>query len=702
MRTKRFSFFVIFFISQSLICFAQMNLRGWNDAGQTWLVWEDTPPFPDTYRIYKSTTQLLDISNAENIGRIFEMDGRGFRLKKLSDTLNWTIPDGSGGLYTLKDNEALFVYTPYEEIGEYFAVLRDDNSIIGSNNQVGPIEQNIEKIQCHLQLSGIQEDFPYRVFAHWIDGSESRDSGRSDYPVMGNEHLNGIGHLFRIWEFPEGEKPELLPLSVVLHGGGGWFGRFCPCQDNNYKTNLVAAMVFCPDDGIPIQKSNSVGYQKSYWLGYWEGYNRFLLPEDQAIPDTGLVVNYTMRRLIWELDWLIETEMIDSSRISLMGGSMGARGANYLARAYPERFAAWLSLSPGIVPQDGDPLVGSAAQNLSTNLPDEPGVAEVMDLHTVLSANERDIPFGKIVGGRADKSLAALTADVIQAYENVNSSGFGCHIYWDDRGHVYTSGSHWSDSYRLTAQALTDYYSNQSFPAFFNDDQDFLTTGRQPDIRSGDPSDGDMWGTWGGYYGWDPEKIVDTPTTWKTEVFLISSSEYANDIPPFDSSKTDVAIRKSQQFTPAEGSTIAWNLKRLSDSRVLQSGQEKVGETGVITIPGIIIYKEKCELSVSVGPTAIFSRDDKRGSTASFIVLQIFPNPFSSSTTIHYQLTQPGMVNVAIYNISGQLVEILVNDHEIAGHHSITWDAKGINSGLYFCRIKTGQFVDIKKSIFYK
>ena len=104
---------------------------------------------------------------------------------------------------------------------------------------------------------------------------------------------------------------------------------------------------------------------------------------------------------------------------------------------------------------------------------------------------------------------------------------------------------------------------------------------------------------------------------------------------------------------------------------------------------------------MSVGPTAVFSGDDERGSAASFTDLQIFPNPFSSSTTIEYQLTQTGMVNVAIYNISGQIVEILVNEHQIAGHHSITWDAKGITSGLYFCRIQTGQFVDIIKSIFY-
>ena len=684
MNTKYSCLVALFLIFLSMICHAQMNMRGWHDAGQTWLVWEDTIPFPETYRIFKSSTQITDISFTEQTGRIFEMDGRGFRLKKLADTLNWIIPDGSGGRYTLKDNEALFVYTPHEEKPEFFAVLRDDNSIIGSNNQVGPIEQTIGKVQCHLQVSGLQEDFPYHVFAHWIDGRDSWDSGRVDYPVMGNEHLNGIGQLYRIWEYPEGEQPELLPIDVFLHGGGGWYGRFCPCYDDVYKTYLVNAMVFCPDDGIPIQKSNNVAYQKTYWLGYWEGYNRFLLPENQPIPDSGLVINYTMRRIIWELDWLIESEMINSKQISLMGGSMGARGANYLARAYPERFAAWLSLSPGIEPVSDDPLVGSASQNLRTNLPGKPGVAEVMDLHTILSVNERDIPFGKIVGGRADNSLAALTPEVIQAYKNVNASGFGCHIYWDDRGHVYTNGSYWSDSYRLTAQALTAYRSNQSFPAFFNDDQDFGTPGRQPDIGSGEPSDGDTWGTWGGYYGWDPEKIVDSPSMWKSEVFLISSSEYSNDIPSFDSSKTDIAIRKPQQFSPLEGSSFTWELKRLSDSSVVQSGQEEVGENGVITIPDITIYKEKCELSVSVGATAVSSPNDEAGIPARFIILYNFPNPFTEHTIIQFPNPEQVPYQLKVMGLTGKVLkeisDIRTNQVELL--------RDGLASGIYIIELK--------------
>ncbi len=78
-----------------------MNMRGWHEFGQTWLVWEDTAPKPETYRIYKASSQITDVSSAEQIGRIFEKEWTGARLKQLEDGLNWTIPDGSGGSYTL-------------------------------------------------------------------------------------------------------------------------------------------------------------------------------------------------------------------------------------------------------------------------------------------------------------------------------------------------------------------------------------------------------------------------------------------------------------------------------------------------------------------------------------------------------------------------------------------------------------------------
>ena len=133
---------------------AQTDLRGWYAAGQTWLVWEDTEPTPDTYRIYGSTVEIKDLSQAMMIGRLFPQDWQAARLKLRDPELNWTIPDGTGGGYQLADNEALFVHTPHAAGPRYFAVVKDGSAEVGPENSTGPIVQSVEPIQCHLQKSG--------------------------------------------------------------------------------------------------------------------------------------------------------------------------------------------------------------------------------------------------------------------------------------------------------------------------------------------------------------------------------------------------------------------------------------------------------------------------------------------------------------------------------------------------------------------
>lgn len=85
-------------------------------------------------------------------------------------------------------------------------------------------------------------------------------------------------------------------------------------------------------------------------------------------------------------------------------------------------------------------------------------------------------------------------------------------------------------------------------------------------------------------------------------------------------------------------------------------------------------------------------------------LLQNYPNPFNPTTTISYQLPKPAFVNLSVYNITGNLVETLVNEYKKAGYFSVTWNVpqSGIASGLYFYRIRAGKYSDIKKCIILK
>jgi hypothetical protein len=79
-----------------------------------------------------------------------------------------------------------------------------------------------------------------------------------------------------------------------------------------------------------------------------------------------------------------------------------------------------------------------------------------------------------------------------------------------------------------------------------------------------------------------------------------------------------------------------------------------------------------------------------------------YPNPFNSETVIRYALPNPSLVQITVYNIQGQVVEVLVNQKQEAGIHEIRWDAKNVGAGIYFYRLKTKNTVLVQKCVLLK
>lgn len=99
MEKKALLLFAIILISLPFISHAQTNMRGWHAAGQTWLVWEDTIPYQETYRIYKASDQVTDISAAEQTGRIFEQDWSGSYRPAGPISVIWDSGSHPSGIY---------------------------------------------------------------------------------------------------------------------------------------------------------------------------------------------------------------------------------------------------------------------------------------------------------------------------------------------------------------------------------------------------------------------------------------------------------------------------------------------------------------------------------------------------------------------------------------------------------------------------
>lgn len=74
-----------------------------------------------------------------------------------------------------------------------------------------------------------------------------------------------------------------------------------------------------------------------------------------------------------------------------------------------------------------------------------------------------------------------------------------------------------------------------------------------------------------------------------------------------------------------------------------------------------------------------------------------YPNPFNPATTFRFALPERAHVELAVYNLRGQLVTRLVNENRPAGVHELRWDASGLPSGTYFVRLSTDAFTRTQK-----
>ncbi|HSD62417.1 MAG TPA: S8 family serine peptidase [Ignavibacteriaceae bacterium] len=94
--------------------------------------------------------------------------------------------------------------------------------------------------------------------------------------------------------------------------------------------------------------------------------------------------------------------------------------------------------------------------------------------------------------------------------------------------------------------------------------------------------------------------------------------------------------------------------------------------------------------------------DNKLQPAASFKLYQNYPNPFNPNTTINYSIPAGGNVQLKIYNILSQEVLTLVNGYNAAGEHHIEFKAAALPSGVYFYRIQSGRYIEVKKMILLK
>jgi len=85
-----------------------------------------------------------------------------------------------------------------------------------------------------------------------------------------------------------------------------------------------------------------------------------------------------------------------------------------------------------------------------------------------------------------------------------------------------------------------------------------------------------------------------------------------------------------------------------------------------------------------------------------FSLYQNYPNPFNPVTNIRFDIPKSSFVTIKIYNVLGKESALLLNENKSAGSYEIDFDASTLTSGVYFYRLETQEFTQIKKMILLK
>ena len=110
-----------------------------------------------------------------------------------------------------------------------------------------------------------------------------------------------------------------------------------------------------------------------------------------------------------------------------------------------------------------------------------------------------------------------------------------------------------------------------------------------------------------------------------------------------------------------------------------------------VSYSGEVVYHSMIALGITVEPFP-----------EKFELYQNYPNPFNPTTTFTYDLVEDGNVSLIICDLSGRQVIELVSSFQSTGSYEVTWDARGVSAGVYFCRLTSGENTVTRKLIYLK
>ncbi|MBK8983056.1 MAG: T9SS type A sorting domain-containing protein [Ignavibacteria bacterium] len=108
---------------------------------------------------------------------------------------------------------------------------------------------------------------------------------------------------------------------------------------------------------------------------------------------------------------------------------------------------------------------------------------------------------------------------------------------------------------------------------------------------------------------------------------------------------------------------------------------------------GLFFYRNDAVSSIQIVNTEL---------PASFRLLQNYPNPFNPSTRIRFESNENSNIKLSVYDINGKETEVLYSGAVQIGTYEFNFNAADYPSGIYFCRLQSGDYIQNVKMLYLK
>lgn len=243
-------------------------------------------------------------------------------------------------------------------------------------------------------------------------------------------------------------------------------------------------------------------------------------------------------------------------------------------------------------------------------------------------------------------------------------------------------------------------YSNTSVDP--SDDLTFWTIQEYAGQNAGTGVDDGRWGTWWGKI--PPQTSLPIQLASFTAVGSANGTVHLDwmtisEIDNFGfgvqrrAANQDAFVTIPQGFVPGHGTTVIPQRYSFTDSPA--SPGHWYYRLQQIDLDGSFTYSNEAVVDIGTGLSAEYVPSQTE-------LLPNYPNPFNPTTKIRYGLPDKAHVTLAVFNTLGQQIAMLVDGEKEAGYHEVSFDATSLASGVYYYRIRAGEFVQTKKLLLLK